>query len=199
MKNCVQLPSCLLILQIQLQISALLHIQLLTLLITGFSPLLPPAAESTFQIIFTTKVLAIEENTNDTFHPEFLSTRDISKHCGRKAHLERGREVACISLQITICNCGLILQLTSPTSSAVAKYTQAIVPLLNLKIQLYKLRFRCQAIFRKIAAIGIDEVAHLNTAGKLESNFRHKLGQCRRLKPLKRKDFHGLGSTATEL
>lgn len=60
----------------------------LTLLIIGFFPLLPPTIEIMLQINFPTQVLAVDLKTNETFHPKFLSTGDISKQFGRKVHLE---------------------------------------------------------------------------------------------------------------
>lgn len=78
-----------------------------------------------------------------------------------------------------ICIFRLILQLTSPPCTAIAKNIHAIVTLCKLKLQLRTLKPGCQNIFRRIATIGIDGVAHLSTAMNWGSNFIHELRQCR--------------------
>lgn len=78
------------------------------------------------------------------------------------------------------------------------KTSIAIVTLCKLKFQLHTLKPGCQDIFRRIATIGIDGVAHLNTAMKLGSNFIHELRQCKSQNHSRGK-FSMVGSTATAL
>lgn len=100
-----------------------------------------------FQIIFPTKMLIVKENTIETFQPRFLILdKFLNTLVGEKPIWNKKEGLLNTSIQITICIFGLILQLTSPARSAIAKTSHVMVTLRKPKIQLHTLKPKRQDI-----------------------------------------------------